>query len=103
MLQVVCFSMALATLVPFVGLTPASVPESLVQEVVELVVARMERKAQLELLVRLELVEDEIYSTSSVVEPILDEVVVAVVLRIYIVAAEAAVVVTDHVLDSLVQ
>ena len=99
----ICFAIFLATLVPLVELTPASVPESLVHEVVELVVARMERKAQLELLVRLELVEDEIYSTSSVVEPILDEVVVAVVLRIYIVAAEAVVVVTDHVLDSLVQ
>ena len=95
--------MVLATLVPFVGLTPASVPELLVLGVVELVVVRMEKKAQLELLVQLELVEDEIYSTSSVVEPILDEVVVAVVLRIYIVAAEAVVVVTDHVLDSLVQ
>ena len=96
----VCFSIFLATLVPLVELTPASVPESLVQEVVELVVARMERKAQLELLVRLELVEDEIYSTSSVVEPILGEVVVAVVLQICIVAAEAVVAVTDHVLDS---
>ena len=96
----ICFSIFLATLVPLVGLTPVSIPESLVCGVVELVVVRMERKAQLELLVRLELVEDEIYSTSSVVEPILDEVVVAVVLQIYIVAAEAVVVVEDHVLDS---
>ena len=96
----ICFSIFRAILVPLVELTPALVPESLVHVVVELVVARMERKAQLEPLVRLELVEDEIYSTSSVVEPILDEVVVAVVLRIYIVAAEVVVVVEDHVLDS---
>ena len=54
----ICFSIFLATLVPLVGLTPASVPESLVQEVVELVVVRMERKAQLEPPVRLELVEE---------------------------------------------
>ena len=73
MIQVVSFSMVLATLVPFVGLTPVSVPELLVLGVVELVVVGMERKeVQSELQVQLELVEVEVDSTSSVAESRID-------------------------------